>query len=140
MKKIVLISIATLFFTGCSDKNNYNAAVLAELSRDQKVEDAKEYNVPQDKMADCIVEASAKNMDGIFAFDPARLTAYRNYTKMLTLTQSEDPKKTLDELREAFGSAKNLMEARNNYTESELECLTLFVANTNTEDKPESKK
>lgn len=140
MKKIVLISIATLFFTGCSDKNNYNAAVLAELSRDQKVEGAKEYNVPQDKMADCIVEASAKNMDGIFAFDPARLTAYRNYTKMLTLTQSEDPKKTLDELREAFGSAKNLMEARNNYTESELECLTLFVANTNTEDKPESKK
>jgi hypothetical protein len=140
MKKIVLISIATLFFTGCSDKNNYNAAVLAELSRDQKVEGAKEYNVPQDKMADCIVEASAKNMDGIFAFDPARLTAYRNYTKMLTLTQSEDPKKTLDELREAFGSAKNLMEARNNYTESELECLTLFVANTNTEDKTESKK
>jgi hypothetical protein len=59
---------------------------------------------------------------------------------MLTLTQSEDPKKTLDELREAFGSAKNLMEARNNYTESELECLTLFVANTNTEDKTESKK
>jgi hypothetical protein len=140
MKKIVLISIATLMFTGCSDKNNYNAAVLAELSRDQKVEGAKEYNVPQDKMADCIVEASAKNMDGIFAFDPARLTAYRNYTKMLTLTQSEDPKKTLDELREAFGSAKNLMEARNNYTESELECLTLFVANTNTEDKTESKK
>ncbi|MEI6744695.1 MAG: hypothetical protein WCL34_01955 [Methylococcaceae bacterium] len=140
MKKIVLISIVTLMFTGCSDKNNYNAAVLAELSRDQKVEGAKEYNVPQDKMADCIVEASAKNMDGIFAFDPARLTAYRNYTKMLTLTQSEDPKKTLDELREAFGSAKNLMEARNNYTESELECLTLFVANTNTEDKTESKK
>ena len=79
-------------------------------------------------MASCFVEESSKNMAGLFAFDPTRLTAYRNYTKMLTLTQSADPKKTLEELRNDFGSAKELNEARSNYTESELECLTLFVA------------
>lgn len=140
MKKILLLSAVALLLTGCSDKNNYTAAVLAELERDQKTEGAKDYNVPADKMADCIVDASSKNMAGVFAFDPARLTAYRNYTKMLTLTQSADPKKTLDELREAFGSAKKLMEARSNYTESELECLTLFVANTGSEDAAKAEK
>jgi hypothetical protein len=140
MKKILLLSLTALLLTGCSDKKNYTAAVLAEIERDQKTESAKDYKVPADKMADCIVEASSKNMDGIFAFDPARLTAYRNYTKMLTLTQSTDPKKTLDELRDEFGSAKKLMEARSNYTESELECLTLFVANTDTEEAAKAEK
>lgn len=140
MKKLLLLSLVALLLTGCSDKNNYTAAVLAELERDQKTEGAKDYKIPQEKMADCIVDASAKNMAGVFAFDPARLTAYRNYTKMLTLTQSADPKKTLDELREEFGSAKKLMEARSNYTESELECLTLFVANTNSEETAKAEK
>ena len=59
---------------------------------------------------------------------------------MLTLAQSADPKKTLEELREGFGSAQKLMEARSNYTESELECLTLFVANTNSEDTTKTDK
>ncbi len=140
MKKILLLSVVALLLTGCSDKNNYTAAVLAELELDKKTAGAKDYNIPQDKMADCIVAASSKNMDGVFALDPARLTAYRNYTKMLTLAQSADPKKTLEELREGFGSAQKLMEARSNYTESELECLTLFVANTNSEDTTKTDK
>lgn len=140
MKKLLLLSLIALSLNGCSDKDNYTAAILAEMARDPKIEGAKEYNIPQEKMADCIVEASSKNMAGVFAFDPARLTAYRNYTKMLTLTQSADPKKTLDELREGFGSAQKLMEARSNYTESELECLTLFVANTSSEEVAKAEK
>lgn len=140
MKKLLLLPIIALLLTGCSDKNNYTAAVLAELEQDKKTDGTKEYDIPQEKMADCIVEASAKHMDGIFALDPARLTAYRNYTQMLTLTQSADPKKTLEELREKFGSAKKMMEARSNYTESELECLTLFVANTNSEEAAKAEK
>ncbi len=128
MKKFLLLLLTALLLPGCSDKNNYEAAILAELERGQKTQGSRDYNVPSDKMAACIVEASSKNMAGLFAFDPARLTAYRNYTKMLTLTQSADPKKTLEELRNDFGSAKELNEARSNYTESELECLALFVA------------
>ena len=46
---------------------------------------------------------------------------------MLTLTQSQDPKKTMAELQTDFGSPKELVEARSNYTESELECLSSFV-------------
>lgn len=137
MKKLLLLSLAALLLSGCSDKKNYEAAIVAELERDQKTQSAKDYKVPTEKMADCIVEASSKNMKGIFAFDPARMTAYRNYAKMLTLTQSPDPKKTLEELRNDFGSAKDLMEARSNYTESELECLSLFVANTEEAGQPE---
>lgn len=128
MKKLLLFLLTALLLPGCSDKNNYEAAILAELERGQKTQGSRDYNVPPDKMAACIVEASSKNMSGLFAFDPARLTAYRNYTKMLTLTQSPDPKKTLEELRNDFGSAKELNEARSNYTESELDCLALFVA------------
>lgn len=128
MKKLLLLLLSTLLLSGCSDKKNYEAAILAELERGQKTQGSRDYNVPLDKMAACIVEESSKNMAGLFAFDPTRLTAYRNYTKMLTLTQSADPKKTLEELRNDFGSAKELNEARSNYTESELECLTLFVA------------
>jgi hypothetical protein len=68
-------------------------------------------------------------MHGIFALDPDRLMAYRNYAKMLTLAQSPDPKKAMDELRNDFGSAKELIAARSNYIESQLECVSSFVSN-----------
>ncbi len=133
MKKLLLLSFTALLLSGCADKNNYEAAIIANLESEQKTQNTKDYKVPADKMAACIVDSTSKNMAGIFPLDPARLTAYRNYTKMLTLTQSADPKKTLEELRNEFGSAKELMDARSNYTESELECLALFVANTESE-------
>jgi hypothetical protein len=133
MKKLLLLSLAALLLSGCADKNNYEAAIIANLKSDQKNQGAKDYKLPVEKMAACIVDSTSKNMAGIFAYDPTRMMAYRNYTKMLTLTESADPKKTLEELRTDFGDAKKLMEARSNYTESELECLTLFVANTEAE-------
>jgi uncharacterized protein YbgA (DUF1722 family) len=64
----------------------------------------------------------------VFPLDPTRLLAYRNYTKMLTLANSADPKKTLEELRTDFGSAKDLAEAHTNYTESLMECYSIVIA------------
>jgi hypothetical protein len=85
-------------------------------------------------MAECIVEASSQNMHGIFALDPERLMAYRHYTKMLTVAQSPDPKKTMEELRNDFGSVKELVAARSNYVESHMECESSFVVNTESEE------
>jgi hypothetical protein len=59
---------------------------------------------------------------------------------MLTLPQSTDPKKTMEELRNEFGSPKDLATARSNYIESEMECLALFMANTEGEEKEETAK
>jgi len=78
-------------------------------------------------MADCVVDLSAKNMPGMFPFDPDRMTAYQNYTKMLNLHNSEDPKKTLEELRQAFGSPKALADAHANYTESIMNCYAAII-------------
>jgi hypothetical protein len=130
MKKILLLSLSVLFLSGCSDKNNYEAAVLAELERDAKNAGEKDYKIPNEKMAECIVEATSQNMHGIFALDPERLMAYRHYTKMLTVAQSPDPKKTMEELRNDFGSVKELVAARSNYVESHMECESSFVVNT----------
>jgi hypothetical protein len=140
MKKILLLSLTALLLNGCSEKNNYEAAVLAELQQEKNSQDPKDYSVPVEKMADCIVEKSSDNMPGLFAFDPDRLTAFRNYTKMLTLPQSADPKKTMEELRNDFGTPKDLTTARSNYIESEMECLALFMANTEGGENEETAK
>jgi len=129
MKKLLLLSLAALLLSGCADKNNYEAAVLADVKRDES-KDKKDYKVDPEKMASCIVNMSSQNMHGLFGFDPERLTAYRNYTKMLTLAESADPKKTMEELRNEFGSAQELTAARSNYIESQLECLASFVENS----------
>lgn len=132
MKKLLLLSLAALLLSGCADKNNYEAAVLADVKRDES-KDKKDYKVDPEKMASCIVEMSSQNMHGLFGFDPERLTAYRNYTKMLTLAESADPKKTMEELRNDFGSVQELTAARSNYIESQMECLASFVENTDVE-------
>lgn len=129
MKKLVLLSLTALLLSGCADKNNYEAAVIANLKREAS-KDPKDYKVDAEKMAACIVNMSSQNMHGLFAFDPDRLMAYRNYTKMLTLAESADPKKTMEELRNDFGSVQELTAARSNYIESQLECLATFVASS----------
>jgi hypothetical protein len=77
-------------------------------------------------------------MPGAFPFDPDRLTAYKNYTKMLKLNDSSDPKKTLEELRKEFGSAKALADAHANYAESLVTCMSDMVSST--EERKENKK
>jgi hypothetical protein len=121
MKKLLLISLSTLLLSACADKNQYEQAVLEQM---QKEKDIKDYKITPEYMTKCVVDTTSQNMPGIFAFDPKRLMAYRNYTKMLTLTNSSDPKKTLEELRTDFGSAKDLAEAHTNYTESLMECYS----------------
>ena len=124
MKKRTLLLLVALFLSACSDRENYHQAVLEQMKKEQ---DVKDYKIAPEKKADCIVDLSSKEMPGLFAFDPARLTAYRNYVKMLNLTKSKDPKKTMAELRTTFGSAKALADAHSNYTESMMECISAVL-------------
>ncbi len=121
MKKRVFIVLCALLLSACADKQNYQQAVLEEMQNEQ---DVKDYKLDSEYISKCIVETSTHNMPGLFAFDPERLTAYRNYTKMLTLKKSKDPKKTIMELRSDFGSAEGLADAHSNYTESVMECIS----------------
>ena len=125
MKKLLLISLSALLLPACADKNQYEQAVLEQM---QKEQDLKDYKITPEYMTKCVVESTSQNMPGIFPFDPKRLTAYRNYAKMLTLDKSADPKKTLEELRTDFGSPKDLAEAHNNYTESLVECYSVVIS------------
>jgi hypothetical protein len=124
MKKLLLISLSALLLPACADKNEYEQTVLEQM---QLEKDIKDYKLSPERMAKCVVDASSKNMPGVFDFDPKRLTAYRSYTKMLTLSSSTDPKKTLEELRTDFGSPKELAEAHSNYTESQMDCLSVLI-------------
>ena len=125
MKKLLRISLSALLLPACADKNQNEQAVLEQM---QKEADIKDYKITPEYMTKCVVDTTAQNMPGIFAFDPKRLMAYRNYTKMLNLTKSADPKKTLEELRTDFGSAKDLAEAHTNYTESLMECYSAVIS------------
>ena len=125
MKKLLLISLCALLLPACADKKQYEQAVLEQM---QKEADIKDYKITPEYMTKCVVDTTAQNMPGIIAFDPKRLMAYRNYTKMLNLTKSADPKKTLEELRTDFGSAKDLAEAHTNYTESLMECYSAVIS------------
>lgn len=124
MKIRLSIVMIALCLTGCTDKNNYEQAVLADIEKEKDVTD---YKIEPEYMADCVVDLSSKKMPGFFPLDPYRLQAYRNYTKMLTLAKSADPKQTLEELRTDFGSAKKLAEAHSNYTESYLDCISAVI-------------
>ena len=124
MNKPVLIFFCILFLSGCADKENYQQAVLEQMKAEQ---DVKDYKIDPEMITKCIVDTSTPKMPGLFAFDPDRLTAYRNYVKMLTLQKSKDPKKTMEELRTAFGSPKALAEAHTNYTESMMECISAVL-------------
>lgn len=132
MKKTILILFSVLFLAACADKENYQKAVLEEMQADQ---DVKDYKIDPEYITRCIVEGSSKNMPGLFPFDPERLTAYRNYAKMLTLKTSKDPKKTMIELRSDFGSAKALADAHTNYTESVMECVSAVSTEAEKEQK-----
>ena len=136
MKKLLLISLSALLLPACADKNQYEQVVLEQM---QKEQDVKDYKIPPEDMAKCVIDLTTKNMPGYFPLDPNRLTAYRNYTKMLTLTESQDPKKTLEELRTGFGSAKDLADAHTNYTESVMNCLSAVIMKSEEGAKEEKK-
>ena len=137
MKKLLLISLSSLLLPACADKNQYEQAVLEQMKKEQ---DIKDYKIAPEYMTKCIVDTTSQNMPGVFVFDPKRLMAYRNYTKMLTLTDSPDPKKTLEELRNDFGSAKELADAHTNYTESIMECYSAVISESEDEAKEQKEE
>ncbi len=90
MNKLLLIALSALLLPACSDKNQFKDTVLEQMQQEQ---DVKDYKIDPEKMANCVVNTTEKGMPGFFAFDPYRLAAYRNYTKMLNVAKSADPKK-----------------------------------------------
>jgi hypothetical protein len=137
MKKLLLISLSALLLPACADKDQYEQVVLEQM---QKEQDIKDYKIAPEYMTKCVVEKTVQNMPGIFPLDPKRLMAYRNYTKMLTLEKSADPKKTLEELRTDFGSAKDLADAHTNYTESLVECYSVVISESEEAAKEDIKE
>jgi hypothetical protein len=134
MKKLLLISLSALLLPACADKNQFEQTVLEQM---QLEKDIKDYKLSPERMAKCVVDTVSNKMPGIFALDPKRLMAYRNYTKMLTLTSSKEPKKTLEELRVDFGSPKELADAHANYTESQMDCLAALIGESEGNAKEE---
>ena len=132
MKKLLLICASALFLTACADKNNFEQAVLAEMQNEQ---DLKDYKIDPERMMKCVVELSSKKMPGMFPVDPERMTAYQNYTKMLSMSSTEDKQKKLEELRSLFGSPRELASAHSNYTESVMNCLASIIMESETEAK-----
>ena len=112
---------------GCSEKQQYEQAVLEQLKKEKDVAD---YKIDINKMTECVVKTSSINMPGLFLADPQRLVAYKNYAKMLSIKNSSDPKKTIEELRVEFGSPKALADANANYTESVVECMSGLITST----------
>lgn len=134
MKKIFLLCISPLFLISCTDKDQYQQAILTEMQNEQ---DVKDYKIDPEKMAKCVLDLSTKNMPGSFPLDPDRMIAYQNYSKMLSMSTAKDKKKTFDELRTTFGSPQELAEARSNYTESVMNCFTALLMESDQPAKSE---
>ncbi|WGS86504.1 hypothetical protein [Methylomonas sp. UP202] len=127
MKKILLIVLSVTILAGCSEKEDYKLAVLEQMKADKDIQD---YRISPEIMTNCVVASTSSNMPGLFLLDPVRRVAYKNYTKMLSLNKSSDPKKTLSELRSDFGDPKKLADAHSNFTESVVECMSNQVTST----------
>ena len=138
MKKILFAALSLVLVVSCAEKKEFEQAVLEEVKKDQIEEGNKAYQFDAERMARCVVDTTSKHMPGFFTFDPDRLTAYRNYTKMLTLSKSADPKKTMTELRNDFGSPKALSEAHSVFAEAMLNCYSALEIETEDEGDEKS--
>lgn len=135
MKKL-LTGLMLIILVGCAEKQEFEQAVVEQMQVDK---DIKDYKIEPGIMAKCVIQTSTDKMPGLFAYDPERLKAYKNYTKMITLNSSSDPKKTLEELRVEFGSPKDLATAHANYMESVVQCMEGLVT-TEERDMKKPKK
>jgi hypothetical protein len=120
MKKTLLLPLFLILLSGCSEKGQFEQAVLKDMQKDQ---DIKDYKIDPQNMADCVVENIGKKMPGVFFGDPERWKAYLLYTKMIGLSESKNPEQTLKELQTEFGNGRGLSEAKNHYSQSVFECL-----------------
>lgn len=124
MYKILAVASMFLLMVGCDEQKQYKQAVFEQM---QAEKDLVDYGVDIEDMTSCVVDKSSKSMPGFAPFEPMRKQAYSNYQKMLQLTKSQDAKKTMEELRQAFGSAKGLADAHANYSEAVVECMTSII-------------
>ncbi|KAF3982359.1 MAG: hypothetical protein HFP81_00630 [Methylococcales symbiont of Hymedesmia sp. n. MRB-2018] len=133
MNKLLLIFTCTVLLTACAEKSEYREAVLADMTTEK---DLKDYNIDPEQMTDCIMDLTGKEMPGAIPIVPERLTAYKNYTKMLSMKTTKDKKASFDELRTIFGSPQELLAAHNNYTKSTMDCINsiLMKSEPQTED------
>lgn len=129
MKKLLLILFFGIFLSGCSfeEKNQFEQAVLEQMQEDP---DLKDYKIDPERMTKCVVDVTSKKMPGWFPWDPKRGPYYIGYSKLISVSKSEDPKKAIEEATEIFGSAKEVMQARMNYSQSVMDCLTSMVLET----------
>lgn len=132
MNKKLLLLLLPLLLVACADKEHYEQVVMEEMKKEKDIID---YKIDPAYMAKCVIDTTYQRMPGLFAFDPERMQAYRNYSKMLTVIVAKDPKKTLDELRKEFGSPKELAKAHSVYTESIMDCYTAILHENDTEEK-----
>lgn len=130
---LLLLALVTVFLSGCADKKQYEAAILAQMQTEQ---DIKDYKLDPQLMTDCMVQTTSKKMPGLFPTDPDRIKAYQGYIKMLSLNKSQNPQQVMNELRDAFGSPQGLLDAHNNYAQSMVECQTGFISNAETIETP----
>ncbi len=137
MKRNLLLVLAALSLTACAEKNQYEQAVLEQMQTDQDIRD---YQLDAEEMTQCVVDLTSKKMPGVFPFEPRRKPYYIGYTKMLTLKQSQDPKKVLAELTELFGSGQELANVHRNYSESVLFCIQSLVSETEEEQLEQENK
>jgi hypothetical protein len=132
MKKKLLVLLFPLLLAACADKQQYEEVVLEEMKKEQ---DVKDYKIDPAYMAKCVIDTTYQRMPGFFAFDPDRLQAYRNYSKMLKMSLAKDPQKTLEELRKDFGSPQELAKAHSVYTESIMDCYTAILHEKDPEEQ-----
>jgi len=133
--KLLFLLLLPFFLAACADKQEYEKVVLEEMKKEQ---DVKDYKIDPAYMAKCVIDTTYQRMPGFFAFDPDRMQAYRNYAKMLKMSLSKDPKKTLEELRKDFGSPEELSKAHSVYTESIMDCYTAILHESDTEENPKT--
>jgi hypothetical protein len=132
--RLLALSVCSLALAGCADKQKYEETVLEEMKKEKDVQD---YKIDPEHMAKCVIDTTYERMPGLFPFDPNRMTAYRNYTKMLTLSLSKEPQKTLEELRKDFGSPQELAKAHSVYTESIMDCYSAILQENEQDVRPD---
>lgn len=134
LARLLFVLSFILLLAACSEKKQYEEAVLAEM---QSESDIKDYKLDPATMTKCVVESTSRKMPGVFFADPERLKTYLSYTKMLSLKAAKDPQKVMEELRVEFGTPQGLAEARGNYTQSLVDCQTTLITNAEPkEDNP----
>jgi hypothetical protein len=125
MKKTLPLLFIALLLSSCAEKDQFEASVLKQMQADK---DLKDYSLDPEDMTSCIMDLTAKKMPGLFPYDPRRKAYYTGLSKLISVMESENPQKTLQEGQEAFPSKKDAMRAMMNYTEAEMDCIASLLA------------